>query len=180
MPTWIRELGVFPRYKEFEGRSTTTKEKATALLQAFFPPQPEPGGKNPRGTETPRPTWTLTEITESEVRVAIFRSSPKKAPGPDDIPFLVWQKVWEEEKDSMMALYRASLRLSHQSKLAAKIVAIFSATRQNTMRLMIQPLRTCGVGEICWTQVQAALSSISAIEHPAALVPCPYTFGSEG
>jgi hypothetical protein len=53
------------------------------------------------------------EITESEVRAAIFRSSPKKAPGLDDIPFLVWQKVWEEAKGKIMALYRASLRLSH-------------------------------------------------------------------
>jgi hypothetical protein len=66
------------------------------------------------------------EITESEVRAAIFRSSPKKAPGPDDIPFLVWQKVWEEAKGQIMALYRASLRLSHlpDSWRTARIVPL--------------------------------------------------------
>jgi hypothetical protein len=53
------------------------------------------------------------EITEAEVRAVIFRLNPKKAPGPDDIPFLVWQRVWEEAKGSIMALYKASLRLGH-------------------------------------------------------------------
>jgi hypothetical protein len=53
------------------------------------------------------------KITEAEVRAAIFRSNPKRAPGPDDILFLVWQRIWEEAKGSIIALYRASLRLSH-------------------------------------------------------------------
>jgi hypothetical protein len=53
------------------------------------------------------------EITEAEVRAAIFRSNPKKAPGPDDISFLVWRRIWEEAKGSIMALYKASLRLGH-------------------------------------------------------------------
>ena len=52
-------------------------------------------------------------IIESEVRAIIFRLSLRKALGPDDIPFLMWQKVWEEVKGKIMALYRASLRLSH-------------------------------------------------------------------
>jgi hypothetical protein len=39
---------------------------------------------------------------------------------------LVWQKVWEEAKDSIMALYRASLRLRHlpDSWRTARIVPL--------------------------------------------------------
>jgi hypothetical protein len=66
------------------------------------------------------------EITEAEVRAAIFRSNPKKAPGPDDIPFLVWQRIWEEAKGSIMVLYKASLRLGHlpDSWRTARIVPL--------------------------------------------------------
>lgn len=89
------------------------KEKAAVLLQAFFPPQPESEDRSPDREETLVPAQPYKRITEAEVRTATFRSNPKKAPGPDNIPFLIWQKVWEEAKGSIMALYRASLRLSH-------------------------------------------------------------------
>jgi hypothetical protein len=43
--------------------------------------------------ETNLRTQPYKKITKAEVRAAIFRSNPKKGPGPDDIPFLIWQKV---------------------------------------------------------------------------------------
>jgi hypothetical protein len=72
------------------GEDGTTK----MLTQAFFPIQPEP--------ET-RPSNAATNvddngddliqslISEEEVRKAIFSSNPRKAPGPDGLPFRVWQ-----------------------------------------------------------------------------------------
>ncbi|KAG9513247.1 hypothetical protein KCU93_g10112, partial [Aureobasidium melanogenum] len=108
------------------GHIDQDEEKAAALLQAFFPPQPEPEGRNLGEEETTLPAQPHKKITEAEVRAAIFRSNPKKAPGPDDIPFLVWQRIWEEAKGSIMALYRASLRLSHlpNSWRTARIVPL--------------------------------------------------------
>ncbi|KAI7513860.1 hypothetical protein KC316_g21668, partial [Hortaea werneckii] len=81
-----------PTLQGTQGPVDDDEGKATALLQAFFPPQPEPEGESPEDTRTPSFTTTHVEITESEVRAAVFRSAPKKAPGPDDIPFLIWQK----------------------------------------------------------------------------------------
>ncbi|KAI4732297.1 hypothetical protein E4T50_17119 [Aureobasidium sp. EXF-12298] len=102
------------------------EEKAAVLLQAFFPPQPEPEDRSLDSEEINLRAQPYKRITEAEVRTAIFRSSPRKAPGPDDIPFLVWQKVWEEAKGSILALYRASLRLSHlpSSWRTARIVPL--------------------------------------------------------
>ena len=115
-----------PTLQGTQGPVDDDEGKATALLQAFFPPQPEPEGESPEDTRTPSFTTTHVEITEKQVRAAVFRSAPKKAPGPDDIPFLIWQKVWEEAKDSIMALYRASLRLRHlpDSWRTARIVPL--------------------------------------------------------
>jgi hypothetical protein len=89
------------------------EEKARTLLRAFFPPQPEPENGDLDNSRAPLPVQPFKKITEAEIRRAIFRSNPRKAPGPDDIPFLVWQKIWEEAKDRIVALYRASLQLSH-------------------------------------------------------------------
>jgi hypothetical protein len=45
--------------------------------------------------------------------VVPYGINPEKAPGPNDIPFLVWQKIWEEANDRTVALYKTSLQLSH-------------------------------------------------------------------
>lgn len=109
-----------------EGLADQDEEKACTLLHAFFPPQPEPGNGNLDNNRAPLPTQPYKTITEAEIRTAIFRSNPKKAPGPDDIPFLVWQKICEEAKDCIITLYQASLRLSHlpNSWRTAKIVLL--------------------------------------------------------
>jgi hypothetical protein len=89
------------------------EEKADVMLHAFFPPQPDPERRDHDGLRVTHPTVPYKRITDEEVRSAIFRSSPNKAPGSDDIPFLVWQNIWEEAKGNITVLYRASLRLGH-------------------------------------------------------------------
>jgi hypothetical protein len=71
-----------PTLQGIQGPVDDDEGKAVALLQAFFPPQPEPEGESQEGRETPLLTQTHIEITENEVRAVIFRSSPKKGTGP--------------------------------------------------------------------------------------------------
>jgi ribonuclease HI len=105
-----------PALKGPGGLVEQDEEKADIMLQAFFPPQPDPEPRDDGGGQDTHPTVPYKRITLDEVRNAIFQSSPNKAPGPDDIPTLVWRNVWEEAKDNIMALYRASLKLGHLPK----------------------------------------------------------------
>jgi len=59
-----------------------------ALLSHFFPPKdplPSRGRLERNGSAAP--------LTEEEIRLALSKSSPSSAPGPDGIPFSVWKRV---------------------------------------------------------------------------------------
>jgi len=58
------------------------------LLDHFFPPKdPLPN----RGRLKKNPS--TTPLTEEKIRLALCKSSPSSAPGPDGIPYSVWKKV---------------------------------------------------------------------------------------
>lgn len=101
-----------PGLQNGERVAETDQDKAATLLAAFFPPQPDP--ENQRPTRAPkRGPLPHFDLTEEEIRGAIFRSNPKKAAGHDGIPFLAWQKLWPAVKEQIVELYRASVRLRH-------------------------------------------------------------------
>ena len=99
------------------------------LLRTFFPPQPAPisaeGDQAPYEQEDLRdPVGGL--IREEEVKRAIFSSSPRKAAGPDDIPFRVWQELWPVVGKRIKLLYHKSVLIQHipRAWAEAKIVII--------------------------------------------------------
>ncbi|MGH7746248.1 MAG: hypothetical protein ACREQ5_16040, partial [Candidatus Dormibacteria bacterium] len=104
-------------------------EKAELLLQTFFPSQPEPQ-LQPQLMTQPEEEPSLhqldRDIQESEIHWAIFNSNPRKAPGPDDIPFCVWQELWPVVKEWIVHIYRRSIQLGHLPTpwAEAKIVVI--------------------------------------------------------
>lgn len=57
---------------------------------------------------------------------AIFSSNPRKAPGPGDISFQVWQELWPVVKHWVVHIYRRSIQLGHipKSWTEAKIIVI--------------------------------------------------------
>ena len=104
-------------------------EKAELLLQTFFPSQPEPQLQPQLMTqpeEEPSLDQLDRDIQESEIHWAIFNSNPRKAPGPDDIPFCVWQELWPVVKEWIVHIYRRSIQLGHLPTpwAEAKIVVI--------------------------------------------------------
>jgi len=59
-----------------------------ALLEHFFPPKdPLPD----RGRLEKNPS--ANPLTEEEIKLALSKSSPSSAPGPDGIPYSVWKRV---------------------------------------------------------------------------------------
>lgn len=104
-------------------------EKADALLNTFFPPQPIPTATyETEAIPEPR-EWDPTlyrDLTLQEAELAIFQSNPRKAPGPDDISFRVWQELWPIVQTHVWHLYKQSLIIGHLPNLwaEAKIVVI--------------------------------------------------------
>jgi ribonuclease HI/exonuclease III len=89
---------------------TTCEEIGSRLLHQFYnqkanaPPPPEV-------TYPERLEWN--EITKEEVHAAVKRLSPYKAPGPDGLPNVVWQKLWHVLGDELHYIVKTSIDLSY-------------------------------------------------------------------
>jgi hypothetical protein len=77
---------------------------------AFFPQQPVPENPDPLPLGPP---LHVPSLTLYKVKQAIYNAKPCKAPGVDDLPFLVWQKLWLVVRLYICQLYEALLRLRH-------------------------------------------------------------------
>jgi hypothetical protein len=70
-------------------RYVTDEEKAEVLIDTFFPTLPLPKGHDPcwaaRGKVEHNTKWL--PLTKNEAKRAIFKSSPNKALGLDEISF---------------------------------------------------------------------------------------------
>jgi len=76
-----------PRFPSLPGAETPTQMN-NVLLDHFFPPK-EPFSPPPRV----RPDRSATPLTTDEIATALSKCSPTSAPGPDGIPYSVWQQV---------------------------------------------------------------------------------------
>lgn len=95
------------REGEEEKSAISFSEKCHALLTTLFqkPPDSEPIDWSAIPRET-NPDWEWPEIKPKEVREAIFTSSIKKAPGPDELSFLILQKAYMNLEIRFNTLYR--------------------------------------------------------------------------
>ena len=118
-----------PPLQKGDGLTDEDEEKAEVLLQTFFPPQPQPISTQDdcQAHEQEDPSDPVAaQIREEEVKRAIFSSNPRKAAGPDDIPFRVWQEVWPVVGKWVTLLYQKSVELEYipRTWTEAKIVII--------------------------------------------------------
>ena len=74
----------FPSLPDASGPVAINK----ALLDHFFPPK-SPLPNRGRLTRNPSAAPRMPE----EIKLALSKSSPSSAPGPDSIPYSVWKKV---------------------------------------------------------------------------------------
>ncbi|KAF4546996.1 Hypothetical protein D9617_74g064580 [Elsinoe fawcettii] len=121
-----------PTLRKHDRTAETDKEKATMLMQTFFPVPPP---VVPPTDHVASKQWgpgqagcpsTLPDITVSEMEVAINRSHPRKAAGPDGLTFQVWQRLLPVAKEWILWLYQTSAWLARLPRLwkTARIVTI--------------------------------------------------------
>jgi hypothetical protein len=101
------------------------KAKAELLLSTFFPPTPtipEQTLTEP-GRHEPLPFYT---ITRAEVKAAIMKTNPWKAPGQDDLPAAVRQNTRPVTGDVIVQIFEASIQLGYVPRTwkSARIVVL--------------------------------------------------------
>ena len=112
------------------GVATEDDEIERELLQAFFP-SPPPCEQE----ETPATYDQLhcEPIAKHEVKAAVFRASPDKAPGRDGLPARVWRELWPVLGDEITQLFARLLETGRVPKewKVAKIVPLQKPKRKD-------------------------------------------------
>src|SRR6266508_2161750 len=92
----------------------TFNQKCDAFLTSLFhlPPASEP----PDWSSYIEKEWEWPEILTDEIKEAIFSSSGKKAPGPDQISFFIIQKAYNSIPEYFHHVYQTLIRLDYHPK----------------------------------------------------------------
>ena len=82
---------------------------AEELMREFFPPAPTPTAPSRPRDEGNEPQLEHEPLTAREVKCAVFRAKPDRAPGPDGLPARVWRELWPAMGDVIVSLFNASI-----------------------------------------------------------------------
>ena len=98
------------------GHAATYEQKVNALQKSFFP-EPPPADLTDIPTAVyPQEVTYEEQITIRQIREAVNRLTPDKAPGPDEISNRVLKNALPAIEHHLQALMQASLRLGHFPK----------------------------------------------------------------
>lgn len=89
---------------------TSNAEIGASLLESFFPqplPYPLSVQLNDINNTGVAAQLTAPPMQKEDVRAAIFKASPLKRPGQDNIPALVWQKLWPVLHEQVFSLFQS-------------------------------------------------------------------------
>jgi endonuclease/exonuclease/phosphatase family metal-dependent hydrolase len=93
--------------------ATSNEKKADEFARVFFPPPPPARTTDIDDASYPDPVPSNPVITMKQVRRAIDKISPKKAPGPDEIANIVLKKTFAVTAKHLHALTQGSINTSH-------------------------------------------------------------------
>ena len=127
-PDSASAFAAIPKPKTRETEVDTDEEIASTLMRTFLPPGRE--GVIADSTSNTTSTLPTTSLTMSEVEQAIREASSWKAPGIDDLPAIVWQKLWTVVKDFIFHIFNCSLITGRQPR-AFKIAKIIPLRKPN-------------------------------------------------
>ncbi|CAA7032485.1 unnamed protein product [Microthlaspi erraticum] len=97
-------------------------------------------------TETDNVVLTKT-ATEEEVRKALFLMNPEKAPGPDGMTALFFQKSWPLIKADVMGFINDFLTSGHfDDRLNMTNIGLIPKTERPTRMTELRPISLCNVG----------------------------------
>lgn len=105
-----------PLQQSTGGLTTTFEGKVSVLREAFFPPPPQADLTDTQGAVYPTPLAMTDILTEGEVRKAIFRPKPDKAPGIDGMPNRFLRQITGALISKITHLFQACLKTGYHPR----------------------------------------------------------------
>src|SRR5437667_6298884 len=96
-----------------EGEAATNEQKTNTLKKIFFPPPPPADLSDIRNASYPEAVSTNLNITITQVKRAIDKLLPNKAPGPDEIPNHILKPCLPILQHPILMLTQQSISTGH-------------------------------------------------------------------
>src|SRR5438045_2302402 len=110
----LRSTWTPPQRRPISLRSTTRQHRTTKKRKSSSQhSSPRSHQRISATSKQPKPVPSPPRITLSQVEMAIEKLSPKKAPGPDEIPNLILKKCYNEIKEHLLLIAQESLETGH-------------------------------------------------------------------
>ena len=108
------------------GQLSTHQQKVDTFQKTFFPRPPPADLTDIKQhlTTYPSPILYEPQITLQQIRNAVNKAAPNKAPGPDEISNLVLQQALPDIEQHLQALIQASLNVGYFPKVFKKTTTI--------------------------------------------------------
>ena len=107
------DTAITPYYNSTIINAVSNDAKAAEFKAAFFPPPPPADLSDIGTTDYPEPVQMDNKITMQQLERAIAKTSPNKAPGPDEITNAVLKKTFPTTQHHLLALAQASINTGH-------------------------------------------------------------------
>lgn len=111
-----KDLPKFPSLRRGDTMVESFDQKIGCLRQAFLPPPPQADLADIQGTEYPCPLDMDTELTEEEVRRAVWKPRQDKAPGVNGIPNRQLRVVYTGLREQIRCLFQACIKLGYHPR----------------------------------------------------------------
>jgi len=116
---YASNIATSPLIPTLDGKALTHDDKVNAFTKTFFP-QPPPANLNdiaqqPKQHLAPSVSYNA-QITIEQIRTAVQKTNPKKAPGPDGISNLVIRQALPHIERHLQVLMQASLDMGYFPK----------------------------------------------------------------
>jgi len=98
-----QKVAKIPPIQHENSLEITFQEKSKMFLKAMFPPPPESAATALKPDDSDTIAWN--SITFEEVEEAIKFSSPRKAPGPDGLSFLIIHHAFQAISELFHAIF---------------------------------------------------------------------------
>ena len=110
---YVTSTPVSPFIPTLDGYAASQCQKVELLQKKFFPPPPAATLNDIAQAQFPQEVQFTSEVTIRQVREAVARLMPNKAPGPDEITNRVLKSSLSVIEYHIQVLMQASLQLTH-------------------------------------------------------------------
>src|SRR5438876_9337037 len=97
-----------------EEKAISFNQKCNAFLSTLF--ESPPTSNPPDWSTHVEKAWEWPKVSTDEIRTAIFSSSTKKSPGPEQIYFLIIQKAYEAIPNYFNQIYQELIQFGYHPK----------------------------------------------------------------